>query len=227
MDKTLPPINKAINEEQRMAQMRRERMKIAAWLETRRGKPQYRPAPAAGRAVARVVKPLSKKFSGRHSAAHLIPHWPSIMGEKWAKFSRPEKFTGDKNGKTLIIGAPGPAATLIMASAGMIIERVNIFMGEGAVTSIRVIQKKMTPSQTIRQNSTSEQAQNRSNRPHDNRTGGQTDQRIGGVHPPRGLTPQEEDHLQSGLKHIEEQKLRTALAKLGRNVISRNSENTP
>lgn len=219
MDKTLPHINKAAHEAQRIAQMRRERMKIAAWLETRRGKPQYRPAPAAGRAVARVVKPLSKKFSGRQSAAHLIPHWPSIMGEKWAKFSRPEKFSGDKKGKTLIISAPGPAATLIMASAGMIIERVNIFMGEGAVTNIRVIQKKMTPSQTGTQNKAGGQAQIRAARPHGNRTGN--------VNPPRGLTPQEEEFLRSGLEQIEEQTLKTALAKLGRNVISRNSENTP
>ena len=219
MDKTLTHKNEAADKERRIAQMRRERMKIAAWLETRRGKPQYRPAPAAGRAVARVVKPLSKKFSGSSSAAHLVPHWPSIIGEKWAKFSRPEKFSGDKNGKTLIIGAPGPAATLIMASAGQIIERVNIFMGEGAVTSIRVIQKKMTPSQNTGQNNAGGHAQNKSTRPHYNRAGG--------INPPRGLTPLEEDHLQTSLKHIEEQKLKTALAALGRNVISRNSENTP
>lgn len=215
MDKHLTNINEPANKDLRVAQMRRERMKIAAWLETRRGKPQYRPAPAAGRAVARVVKPLSKKFSGSSSAVHLIPHWPAIMGEKWAKFSRPEKFSADKNGKTLIIGAPGPAATLIMASAGQIIERVNIFMGEGAVTRIRVIQKKMTVNTSNTANSTGGHAQNKSARPHDNRTVS--------VAPPRGLTPQEEDYLQTSLKHIEEKKLKTALAALGRNVISRNS----
>ncbi len=195
MNKSLPPLN----EDLRLAQMRKERMKIAKWLETRRGKPQYRPPPQAARAVARVVKPLSKKFSGHKSAAQLLPHWPTIIGQKWAKFSRPEKFAGDKNGKTLIISAPGPASALIMANAGPILERVNLFMGEGSVTNLRVIQKKMNSA--VQSNLDKNPAL-------------------------RGLSPLEENALKAGLDHIQEEDLKKALSDLGRYILQKNTPDT-
>jgi len=221
MDKTLPPIN----EDLRIVHMRRERMKIAKWLETKRGRPQYRPAPPAGRAVAKVLKPLSKKFTGSSSAARLIPHWPSIIGEKWAKFSRPEKFSADKTGKILIISAPGPAAALITASAGPILDRVNIYMGEGVVTGLRVQQKKMGAAARPRSNMGDKAGTNQNPK---NPTGQYLADapRNSGRPAPRGLTPQEETILQEGLEHVEHNALKSALAALGRNVIAQGSDDT-
>lgn len=54
------------------------------------------------------------------------------------------KFSGGKDGRTLIIAAPGAAATLIMSASGPIIERLNGHLGDGYISRIRVIQTKMS-----------------------------------------------------------------------------------
>ena len=98
--------------------------------------------------MGKVIRPLSKKFGGKAgaSAAALSKHWPQIVGARWAKISSPVKFTGGKDGRTLVINAPGAAATLIMSASGPIIERLNGHLGEGYVTRLRVIQTKMNAS---------------------------------------------------------------------------------
>lgn len=121
---------------------------LTKWLETKRAKPQYRPAPSAGMAVARVMRPLSKGRGGGSSALALGKVWPDIMGPRWSKISSPVRFTGGKDGRTLVISAPGPAAALIMAASRPIIERLNAHLGEGHVKRIRVVQAKMTATKT-------------------------------------------------------------------------------
>lgn len=127
-----------------MDETRKNKQTLNKWLESQRGRPQYRPAPTAGMAVAKVVRPLSKKFQAGSSAAILLKHWPQIVGERWAKISTPVKFTGGKEGRTLVISAPGGAAALIMAASGAIIERLNAHMGEGSVSRIRLVQSKIS-----------------------------------------------------------------------------------
>jgi len=122
---------------------RKDKQAIQYWLEHQRGKPQYRPAPTAGMAVAKIVRPLSKKYSGSSSAAMLNKNWPEIVGLRWAKISTPVKFTGGRDGRTLVISAPGAAATLIMAASGPIIDRLNAHLGAGHVTKLRLIQSKL------------------------------------------------------------------------------------
>jgi len=65
-----------------MSLSRKDKQSINQWLEGQRGKPQYRPAPTAGMAVAKVVKPLSKKYKGSSSAAMLNKNWPEIVGQR-------------------------------------------------------------------------------------------------------------------------------------------------
>ena len=98
--------------------------------------------------MGKVIRPLSKKFGGKAgaSAAALSKHWPQIVGARWAKISSPVKFTGGKDGRTLVINAPGAAATLIMSASGPIIERLNGHLGEGYVSRLRVVQTKMNAS---------------------------------------------------------------------------------
>ena len=126
-----------------MDNTRKNKQVIGQWLESQRGRAQYRPAPTAGMAVAKIVRPLSKKFQGGSSAAMLHKHWPEIVGERWAKISTPVKFTGGKDGRTLVISAPGGAAALISAASGAILERLNAYMGEGSVSYIRLVQSKI------------------------------------------------------------------------------------
>lgn len=122
---------------------RRKRQILNAWMERQKGKPQYRPAPSAGMAVSRVMRPLSKKYGGGSSALALSRVWPEIMGARWAKISSPVRFTGGKDGRTLIISAPGPAAALITAQSAQIIQRLNGHLGAGHVARIRLVQSKM------------------------------------------------------------------------------------
>ena len=170
---------------------RDDKQTLSHWLEQKRGKPQYRPAPMAGVAVTKVLRPLSKKFGGKTgaSATTLTKHWPQIVGARWAKISSPVKFTGAREGRTLVIAAPGAAATLIMSASGPIIERLNGHLGDGYVSRVRVIQTKMSTA---------------------------TKASI----PKRGLSPREESQLQEGLSNIENDGLRQALEKLGRGVLT-------
>ena len=170
---------------------RKDTQTLSVWLEQKRGKAQYRPAPMAGVAVGKVLRPLSKKFGGQAgaSAAALSKHWPQIVGARWAKISSPLKFTGGKNGRTLVITAPGAAATLIMSASGPIIERLNGHLGEGYVSKLRVIQTKMSAN---------------------------TKASV----PKRGLSPREESQLQEGLSKIDNDGLKQALEKLGRGVLT-------
>ena len=126
-----------------MSLSRKDKQSINQWLEGQRGKPQYRPAPTAGIAVAKVVKPLSKKYKGSSSAAMLHKNWPEIVGQRWAKISTPVKFTRGRDGRTLVISAPGAAATLIMAASGSIIERLNMHLGTDHVAKLRLVQTKL------------------------------------------------------------------------------------
>ncbi|WP_418152586.1 DUF721 domain-containing protein [Litorimonas sp. RW-G-Af-16] len=121
---------------------------LTQYLESKRAKPQFRPAPTAGMAVNRVMRPLSKGRGGGSSALALGKVWPDIMGPRWSKISSPVRFVGSKDGHTLIISAPGPAAALIMAASRPIIERLNAHLGEGHVTKLRVVQSKMTATQS-------------------------------------------------------------------------------
>jgi len=65
------------------------------------------------------------------------------MGPRWSKISTPLRYIGDKDGRALVISAPGPAAALIMAASDPIIERLNGHLGAGHIKSIRLVQSKM------------------------------------------------------------------------------------
>lgn len=126
---------------------RDDKQTLTRWLEQQRGKPQYRPPPTAGMAASRVLRPLSKKHAGGSSALALERVWPEIMGPRWSKISTPIRYIGGKDGRILVISAPGPAAALIMAASGPIIERLNAHLGAGHIKAIRLVQSKMRAPQ--------------------------------------------------------------------------------
>jgi len=165
--------------------------KVSRWLETQRGRPQYRPAPHAAKVVARIMRPLSKKHGGGHTA--LAQNWTQIVGDRFGKFSRPVKFLGGKDGRTLVVSAPGPAAALIMASSATLIEQVNGFLGPNHIRHIKVIQTQLQvrSKDEVRSRPTSQ-----------------------------GLSPIANDQLQSGLENISSPELKAVLENLGRKVMS-------
>lgn len=171
--------------------LRRGRAVIDRWLKQQRGKRSYSAAPPAGRAVAKIMKPLSSKFGAGRSG--LTEHWEDIVGPRFARISTPLRFLGGRNGRTLLIAAPGPAAALITAAGSAIIDRANGYLGPGYIQHIKVQQTKMRDGQL---------AGAKANRSKD-------------------LTPRQNEELQMSLENIKDPDLKTALEKLGRQVISK------
>lgn len=118
-----------------------EKRAAAKWLEGQRGRPQYRAAPHARNAVAKIMRPLARKHGA--GSTGLASHWEAIVGPRFAKISKPMKFASGREGRTLVITAPGPAAALIMASSDKIIDRANGFLGQGHIRHIKIIQTKI------------------------------------------------------------------------------------
>ena len=167
-----------------------ERAKVERYLESQRARPQARPFPSASMAVNRVLRPLAAKGVKRGSSAlSLSEVWPDIMGPRWSKISAPVRFRATKGERTLAISAPGPAASLILAASGPILERLNAHLGAGQVTRLQVVLAKPKPSSSpappIK----------------------------------RGLTPSEDESLRQGLMQVDNERLRDALRRLGREVI--------
>jgi hypothetical protein len=109
--------------------------KLAArYLRDRRGRAAIKGAPPAGRAAAKVLKPLSSRFGP--GTDRLAEHWSEIVGERLAGWSAPDTIRGD----TLYIIAKGPAGTLIEADAGRVLERLKPFAGRAAPTRLRIRQ---------------------------------------------------------------------------------------
>ncbi len=176
---------------------REDRARLAAWLSTQRGRPQYRHAPPAARAVQKIVKPLSRKHGAGVSA--IAENWPEIAGPRFAKFSRPLKITGGRDGRTLYIQAPGAAAALIMAGSGQLLDRLNTFLGYGHIARIKVSQSAMSSAAKDPKAA----------------------QRPGGPrYEPRGLSPSQDTQLRSGLSNVKDPALKQALEGLGRKALS-------
>jgi len=127
-------------------QERHNRQVLDRWMESQRARPQFRAPPNAGLAVSKIMRPLAKKYGGGRSALSLERVWPDIMGPRWSKISTPVRFMGGRDGRCLVISAPGPAAALIMAQSGPILERLNAHLGSGHVSRIKVVQSRMTAS---------------------------------------------------------------------------------
>ena len=119
------------------------RAKLERFIESQRARPQARPMPTASMSVNRVLKPLAGKGKRRGSSAlALAGIWTEIMGPRWSKISAPVRYRGSKDGRTLVISAPGPAAALILAASGQIIARINAHYGSDYVQSLQVVQAK-------------------------------------------------------------------------------------
>lgn len=114
-------------------------------LAQKRTRPQRRPPPAVGRSLAPLIKALDERF-GR-GAGVLEARWREIVGELLADRTEPAKLTKGRAGQagTLEIRVQGPAAALIQHQSGDILARVNLFLGDGAVGKLRIVQGPVKP----------------------------------------------------------------------------------
>ena len=109
-------------------------------LARKRTRPQHRPPPAAGRGLSKLLKDLDDKYGQGPGA--LQARWREIVGPEIAKRTEPVKLTKPRGGGpgSLELRVSGASAALIQHQAPEIVARVNLFLGEGAVTKLRIVQ---------------------------------------------------------------------------------------
>lgn len=109
-------------------------------LARKRTRPQRRPPPVAGRGLNKLLKELDAKYGQGPGA--LQARWREIVGVEMAKRTEPVKLTKPRGGGpgALEIRVAGASAALIQHQAHEIVARVNLFLGEGAVNKLRIVQ---------------------------------------------------------------------------------------
>jgi hypothetical protein len=121
-------------------------------LGRKRSHPPRRPPPAAGRSLTKMLKGLEEKFG--KGPGVLSARWPEIIADKrLARFTEPVKLIklrGDA-GTILELKVDGPAAALIQHQAEDILARVNMVLGSGTVTRLRIVQGPVKPRPEQRQ----------------------------------------------------------------------------
>lgn len=161
-------------------------------LSRRRTRPAHRAAPPAGRALAGFVKQLDARFG--QGPALLQARWREIVGDTLARHTEPVKLIKARaGGATLELKVAGPAAAVIQHQAPEIMARLNMLLGAGAVTKLRIVQGVVA-----KRDATSQAPRRRSRGP---------------------LDAAAEKALSEGLAEAEDGPLKAALLRLGREVL--------
>ena len=121
-------------------------------LVRKRTRPPRRPPPAAGRAVTRAIKGLDARFG--QGVDGLAARWTEVVGKALSARSEPGRLIRSKLkvGAILELRVEGPSSVLIQHQARDIVERVNMFLGAGAVNGLRIVQRPLTkakPGETV------------------------------------------------------------------------------
>jgi len=167
-------------------------------LARRRTRPIRRPPPAAGKALTPLIKALDQRFG--QGADGLKARWREVVGEALAASTEPAKLGKARAGAGAILElkVDGPAAALIQHQSGEILARVNLFLGEGAVSKLRIVQGPTRRPPAAHSAAKTAQARRRRAQP---------------------LDAGAEAELEAGLGKIEEGPLKGALRRLGRELL--------
>ena len=165
-------------------------------LAAKRTRPPRRPPPSAGRAVTRAIKSLDGRFD--QGADGLAAHWTEIVGKALSARSEPGRLIKSRlgTGSILELRVEGPSSVLVQHQAPDIIERANLFLGAGAVASLRIVQRPLTKTARARPGAAAASRRHK---------------------PP--LDAAEERRLADGLTAFEDGPLKRALQRLGREVL--------
>lgn len=109
-------------------------------LASRRSRPPRKAPPPAGKSLSPLIRELDARFGQGHGG--LQARWAEIVGEQTARRTEPVKLTKGRGGAgaTLEIKVEGAAALAVQHQAADILERVNLFLGRGAVEKLRIVQ---------------------------------------------------------------------------------------
>jgi hypothetical protein len=164
-----------------------ETMRILA---ERRTRPQRRPPPSAGRGLGKLIKSLEERFG----------QGPDVLALRTEPVKLVKSRTG---GATLELKVDGPAAALIQHQAPEVMARVNLFLGEGTVAKLRIVQGRVKPPPAQLQAAAAAKARRRRIQP---------------------LDAAKEADLEQGLAQAKDGPLKQALLRLGREVLRAEDE---
>jgi hypothetical protein len=166
-------------------------------LAQRRTRPARRAPPTAGRGLGKLLKTLEERFGQGPDV--LRARWREIVGETLALRTEPVKLVKNRTGgATLELKVDGPAAALIQHQAPDVLARVNLFLGEGAVTKLRIVQGRVKPPVALLAAAEVAKARRRRAQP---------------------LDAAQEADLEDGLAKAKDGPLKAALLRLGREVL--------
>lgn len=172
-------------------------------LAAKRTRPVRRAAPPAGRALTGLMKTLDERFGKGPEA--LAARWREIVGDPLAGHSEPVKLSKPRNGAggVLELKVDGPVAALIQHQAPDILARVNLMLGAGQVAKLRIVQGVVRRPAAARGAAQAAQARRQRVQP---------------------LDAAAEAELEAGLAKAEDEGLKTALRRLGREVLRRQDQ---
>jgi hypothetical protein len=111
----------------------------AAILATHRPTPPPKPPPHAARGFVSALKSLEDRFGP--TSGDLRARWREIVGDALASRSEPVKLIKTRNaGATLELKVAGPVAALVQHQAPLILDRLNLYLGQGTVARLRIVQ---------------------------------------------------------------------------------------
>lgn len=166
-------------------------------LAERRTRPAIRAMPAAGRQLTALLKSLEARFGQGPDV--LRARWREIVGDSLAARTEPVKLVRNRaGGATLELKVDGPAAALIQHQAPEVLARVNLFLGDGTVARLRIVQGRVQPPAADAAKAKVAQARRRRAQP---------------------LDAADEAALQVSLAKAPEGLLKQSLLKLGREVL--------
>jgi hypothetical protein len=146
---------------------------------------------AVGRELTRVAgRALGKRGLGE---AQLVAEWRAVVGDQLASETLPMKLSfpqgGRRNG-VLKLRVTSAAALSVQHREPQILERINGFLGYGAVARLALVQGPLP------------------NRPQ------------GGAQPKRALTPAESGSLAERISQVSDPGLKSALERLGTEILA-------
>lgn len=107
------------------------------------GEKRTRPPRRAARPLGGSLSPYLKGLESRFGAGPLLKaRWREIAGEILSRRTEPVRVIKGRAGASgvLEVKVDGAAATLVQHQAPDLLARVNLFLGEGAVGKLRIVQ---------------------------------------------------------------------------------------
>ncbi len=94
------------------------------------------------RLIGRVLDPVSARRG--FATADLMAAWDDIVGPRYAPFTQPDKLAwpkGREGGGVLTVRVDGARAVFLQHESEQFIQRINRFLGFGAVAELRILQR--------------------------------------------------------------------------------------